>query len=235
MSDSIQNNQDSIITEIQNRLSEIDSNNQIILNIQEKVLSELATLNITLVNSNEFQLLWIGAILGAFLGLLLSKIASWIGKKSKYRRFKKLYSKYSGVYLAYKKYDRENKSAYRCFILKQDKNMLLIENGISVIGNEDFNGMITMDENNFNHGKGHFQHNPNSNGEIGFGFLEIQLANDVILVHETIYNKNGGQNSDAFRWIKQSDSDSKKITEKYREFQLQNSRTFSIQQNDGRL
>lgn len=121
----------------------------------------------------------------------------------KYRSINKKYSKLSGRYNAYKKYETQNLNPYRSFEIEQSRNILYIKNGKSLKGGTDYDVIITMDENNPNHGRGHFQHKPDENGKIGFGFLEIQLAEDVILVHETIFISSGSQNSDAFRWLKQ--------------------------------
>jgi len=96
----------------------------------------------------------------------------------------------------------------------------LIRNGISVLGSEDYNSVITMDENNSNHGTGHYQHKIGPEGTIKFGFLEVQLADSEILVHETIYNKDGAQNSDAYRWVKQDFSKREEIFNKYRDIQI---------------
>jgi hypothetical protein len=218
--DALSSKQDSISNAIQLRLDKIDSTDQIIAVNQEQISNALETVNTLLNSGNEMKLLWVGAIIGAVLGFILSQIATFAVRQIKYYHFNSIYSGYSGVYLAVKKYDGENKKVYRCFELKQRRNVFTVENGISVLGNEDYDSVITMDENNEKHGRGHFQHKVGTDGTIGFGFLEVQLASGVILAHETIYNREGGQNSDAFRWIKQDPSRRDEIFKQYREIQI---------------
>ncbi|WP_460516287.1 hypothetical protein [Cyclobacterium sediminis] len=149
-------------------------------------------------------------ILGAILGLALTLLWEYIMAIKKNCHFRNKLKKYEGLYLAFNKYDTVDSKPFRCFELKQDKNKLRIVNGISLLGYEDYKGEINMLDKNLNFGSGYFQHNKAPDNFIGFGFLEVQLTGDEILVHETIYNDGGKQNSDPYRWIKQ---DSKKREE----------------------
>jgi hypothetical protein len=51
---------------------------------------------------------------------------------------------------------------------------------------------IPMSETTHNYGNGYCQHERD---------LEVQLTKNEILIHETIYNDKGDQNSDGYRWI----------------------------------
>jgi hypothetical protein len=168
-------------------------------------------------DDNSISFLIIGAVLGAFFGLALALLRDCIMTVRKNRYFSNSLKRYEGLYLAFNKYDAADSKPFRCFELKQDKNKLRIINGISLLGYEDYKGEINMLDNNLNFGNGYFQHNKAPDKFIGFGFLEVQLTGDEILVHETIYNDGGCQNSDAYRWIKQ---DSKKRNEIIKEKRL---------------
>lgn len=218
--DTIKINQDSIFIDLQGRLDQVDSTIKSINVNQDEISKSLNSINTLFANTNEMQSLLIGAIIGAIFGLILSILATWIALQFKYRTFKKALSKYSGIYLAINKYDKEAIKVYRCFELRQYRNTFIIEDGISVLGNEDYNALITINENNLNHGTGYYRHNIGPEGTIKFGFLEIQLAGSEILVHETIYNQEGKQNSDAYRWVKQDFSKRHELFEKYRNIQL---------------
>ncbi len=200
-----------------------DSVNNILSTNQTKILRELNELTNTSKESNDILFLIVGAFFGAILGVVLTLVVDWIRKKIVNNKFKKEYSQYEGIYLAYNKYDRGEDKVFRCFELTRDKNKFIIKNGISALGHEDFNSVITMDSSNSNHGTGYFQHKKSPDNLTRFGFFEIQLANSEILVHEIIYfkeaGKKGEQHYDAYRWIKQDLLKKAELFDKYREIQ----------------
>lgn len=163
-------------------------------------------------DDNSVWFLFLGAILG--LGLTLMWNCIMTIKENWY--FSSILKKYEGLYLAFNKYEIADSKPFRCFELKQDRNSLKIINEISLHGYEDYKGEINMLENNLNFGNGYFQHNKAPDSFIGFGFLEVQLTGNGILVHETIFNDNGFQNSDPYRWIKQDSKRRKEIIEESR-------------------
>lgn len=169
-------------------------------------------------NNEINRFLWL--ILGALLGFMLNFLKDTILNIRKKLKYKKYYSKYEGFYLAYKKYDNKNEKVYRCFELIRDRNKFIIKNGISTLGHEDFNAEITMNENNWNHGYGYIQDSKSVDNITGFGFLEIQLANTEILVHEKIYNNKEVQNSNAYKWIKQFPENRDNFFNEYRQIQI---------------
>jgi hypothetical protein len=147
--------------------------------------------------------LWIGAVLGTIVSSIIGIFIFFIKNWQRKCRFKNQYSKYEGSYLAYQKYDTGQNTPFRSFKLQRKGNEFFIENGKSCLGYPDFIARIRMDENSRDHGRGYYYHDVTKDNIVRFGFLEVQLANDLILVHETIYNEKGEQNSDAYRWIKQ--------------------------------
>jgi len=206
---------DSLITIVNNNFQKDDSISNVIQNNQENILNTLLKLD----KSDDFKSILM-LIVGAIIGLLLSLLWNFIKNQCLYSKYRKYYSKYEGLYLAYNKYDLKKENLFRCFELVRNKNKFIIRTGISTLGHEDFDAEITMNENNWDYGKGYYQHNRSPDGITRFGFLEIQLADPNILVHETIYNKKGEQNSDAYRWIKQFPSNKEEFIDEYRQIQI---------------
>ncbi len=176
--------------------------------------------------THEISFLIIGAIIGAILGLAIT--LWWEGRKSrrKDKVFSEIYSMYEGIYLAFKKYSTDetdiNKAA-KYFELVREKNLFTIKDGISLSGNKDFTGQIRMSEAIYSSGNGYYQHSKDDHNVIRFGFLEIQLTLNGILAHETIYNDEGTQNSDGYRWVKQETTRKDEILNECRKIQQQKS------------
>jgi hypothetical protein len=80
-----------------------------------------------------------------------------------------------------------------------------------------------MSEAIYSYGSGYYQHDKDKHGITRFGFLEIQLSENHILAHETIYNDVGTQNSDAYRWLKQNFNLRDQIYKKCRDIQQKKS------------
>lgn len=196
MIDSSHNNIEIFTNMMDGYINRSDSIANKVLQSQQIISEQLNELS---KDDNSILFLFLGAILGLALTLLWDYITTT--KKNCY--FSNKLKKYEGLYLAFNKYDTADSKPFRCFELKQDKNKLRIINGISLLGYEDYKGEINMLDNNLNFGNGYFQHNKAPDNFIGFGFLEVQLTGNEILVHETIYNDGGSQNSDPYRWIKQ--------------------------------
>lgn len=166
---------------------------------------------------------WFLLIAGAFLGLGISLLWEQIQKRKKDSRISKICSPYEGIYLSFDKYDNNQIPKYY-FELKRDQNKFFIRNGISITGHEDFDAEIIMHEPGYKRGVGYYQHKKSPDGLTRFGFLDIQLAKDEILVHVTIH-KDGKENSDAYRWTKLDSSIKESEERKYREIQQKNKLT----------
>ena len=132
-------------------------------------------------------------VVGAFLGLSITLLWEKYRDIRKNRRYAKSYSKYEGVYLAFSKYDTSEDKALKYLEIVREKNCFNIVLGISLQGHEDFTGRITMSETIHNYGKGYCQHERDKHN----------IKNEI-LIHESIYNDKGDQNSDGYRWIKQN-------------------------------
>lgn len=203
---------DPIVQMIEESIHHSDSVAQSILEKQIIISNQLTEI----ANSDNS---WLYVIFGAILGLFLTLAWNYIIFIKKNCYYKSRLKKYEGFYLAYNKYDNDDRNPFRCFDLKLKANRFKIVNGISMLGYEDYKGEINMLDFNLNFGNGYFQHNKAPDNFIGFGFLEIQLTGDEILVHETIYNKNGHQNSDPYRWIKKDPEDIGNLKKQYRQIQ----------------
>lgn len=172
----------------------------------------------------ELHPMFISAIIGLFLVILWEEGIKHLFRKCKNKR---KYSKYEGCYLAFNKYqnDFNVSNAFHFFELKRNGNNFLITNGISMLGHPDFHAQISLSLSNPNDGTGYYQHEKNLKDQITrFGFLEIQLAGNSILCHETIYNEEGDQNSDAYIWMKQKPKDCENIRKKSRDIQEKNAK-----------
>lgn len=172
------------------------------------------------ISKPDYGLLLFGALLGALIGLGFSLLYDWRNKNKRRKTINSICSKYEGIYLSYEKYDQEDQPKY-FFELTRDENLFQIKDGVAIIGHEDFDAEITMAEPTFQNGRGYYQHKKSLDGATRFGFLEIQLAKDEILVHVTIH-KEGKENSDAYRWVKQEYSKKDELKNKYRELQQEN-------------
>lgn len=166
---------------------------------------------------HDYQLLIIGALLGAVIGYLISLLHGWTIRYFKKRQISKVCSSYEGIYLAYEKYDKNEEPKYY-FELNRNGSRFIIRNGIAITGHEDYYTEITMNEPSYKRGQGYYQHHKSLDGATRFGFLEIQLAKNEILVHVTIH-KGGVENSDAYRWVKQDYALKEDLERKYRDIQ----------------
>ncbi|MDX9696973.1 MAG: hypothetical protein RBT49_14375 [Bacteroidales bacterium] len=217
--DSSNNEVDTLNKSIQPFLYKIDSAQtvinskqaQIVINQNEiiKGLKELQTPN--------YVLLILGALIGAVFGYLVSRLQSFVKYKCKLKNYKKLYEPFVGLYLVKKKYEPEE--VHYCFELLRDKNKLYVKNGISVLGHRDVYLELQMNEPSLYYGTGYHCHEI-ENDVLRYGFWEVQLANDMILSHLTIYNEKGEQNSEPYVWIKQKEEEKLALIEKYRTEQL---------------
>lgn len=177
---------DSIILDFSPIVSKIDS-----------VIIELNELEKSVNSINFFEL-----IFGAVLGLVLSGLISFLYRSCRREKISKILSPYEGVYIAYDKFNCVEKKYF--FELKRKNNLFFIDYGKSISKDiTDFKAEITMAPPLYNSGKGFYQHEKNENNIIGFGFLDIQLAEaNTILVHST-FSKDRNVYKDGYIWIKQ--------------------------------
>ncbi len=216
MTDSLHANLDSSLVIINQQLHYQDSTLGFISSKQSEILFTLEKIE---QGNNSYSYLLIGALIGSIFGLLLTLLWEFIRTKRKNHRIKQALKQYEGLYLSFNKYDDAKQKVFRCFELKRQKNKLIIKNGISLLGYEDFFGEINLSDFNLKHGTGYFQHFKDPKSWVGFGFLEVQLADIMILAHEIIFNKENKQNCDPYRWIKQDAVETKAIVSKHREIQ----------------
>lgn len=172
------------------------------------------------IEPKDWFLLIAGAIIGTILGWLLTVAFNYFGDKRRKKKFRKALSSYEGFYLGYEKYD-SNENIVDCFELKRKNNIFIIKDGITTSGHEDFDAEIIIDENGLRQGYGFYQHQRSPDKVIRFGFWEIQLAGNEILVHVTIH-KDGEKNSDAYRWVKQKKESIEELTNWCRNEQIKN-------------
>lgn len=168
------------------------------------------------INSPDYWLLLIGAIIGAVFGFCFALMWEYRKARKKNKKYAELYERYVGLYLVYPK---DNKDDIRfCFDVKRDGKTLIIENGISVMGNRDVYSKISLVDDIPNYGYGYYRHDEEKSGITRYGFLKIQLDGDKILSHVIVF-ENGKQCSDSYIWNKQDPNQKEEIIKKYRQIQ----------------
>jgi hypothetical protein len=178
----------------------------------------------TLFSVKDIFLLIIGGLLG---GIISYSVTLFIDKKRERKRvdeFGALYKKYAGIYLAYDKYDKN--IIHHMVRIRVEHNTFLLDYGLKNINSKPFSGKILLNDQNPYYGIGYYHHEPSENGAVGFGFYEIQLVDDLILVHME-YFKNGKFLPYPRIWVKQPENDIDVFLRRFNEIMK-----LQIQKND---
>lgn len=150
---------------------------------------------------------WSSFISGILSGILATGVYAFLAYIGKRLRDRNLYEKYVGTYLAFPKTpvmtpkdmgaEVTSQPVYGVSLRRKSNKFLV--SGISAFGNPDLSGEILMSTQSRMRGSGYYRHLKDPKGIVRYGFMEVQLADEEILVHMEA-QRNGTVVIDGYRW-----------------------------------